>query len=48
MISDKESTIVVIKGDAIMAGSKPSFFAPTGRRQPIDSTSVFVDYYRDE
>ena len=39
-ISVTVSTIVVINGDAITAGSKPIFFAPIGRIVPINFANI--------
>ena len=39
---EQVSTIVVISGDAIIAGSKCSFFASSGRMQPISFAKITV------
>jgi hypothetical protein len=39
---EQVSTIVVISGDAIIAGSKCSFFASSGRIQPISFAKITV------
>ena len=41
-INDKASTIVVMNGLAITAGSKPSFDARTGNTQPTNFATITV------
>ena len=40
--NEQASTIVVINGDAITAGSKPIFLARIGRVQPTSFATVMV------
>ena len=49
-MSEQASTMVVIIGLAMTAGSKPSFFAPIGSRQPTSIAMMTVqnsDFDRD-
>ena len=41
-MSEMASTIVVIRGDAITAGSSPIFFARIGKTAPIIFATIIV------